>query len=170
MDIKGDFMKFLLEFYSNGKLVKGSNCIVIVLISKDFRLSTYISCRLYVYFRPRLKLVINKVISETQSAFIKGKQNLDGIVIAYDVVDGAKKLNKELILFKVDFEKAYGYVEWENLDSVMAKMGFSRKWRHWIMTCIGLATTSVLINGSPTRDFRLGRGLRQGTLYLPSCF
>jgi hypothetical protein len=26
MDIKGDFMKFLLEFYSNGKLVKGSYC------------------------------------------------------------------------------------------------------------------------------------------------
>jgi hypothetical protein len=76
----------------------------------------------------RLKLEINKVISEIQSAFIKGRQILHGIVIANEVVDNAKKFNKELIFFKVNFEKTYDSVEWEYLDSVMAKMGFSTKW------------------------------------------
>jgi hypothetical protein len=76
----------------------------------------------------RLKLEINKVILEIQSAFIKGRQILHGIVIANEVVDNAKKFNKELIFFKVNFEKTYDSVEWEYLDSVMAKMGFSTKW------------------------------------------
>ncbi|KAK2421039.1 hypothetical protein QL285_031710 [Trifolium repens] len=70
----------------------------------------------------RLKLVINKIIYETQSAFIKGTQILDGILIANVVVDDAKKLNKELIMFKVDFEKAYDLVKWEYLNSVMATL------------------------------------------------
>lgn len=30
------------------------------------------------------------------------------------------------------------------------------------MECVGTATTSVLVNGSPTNEFHMGRGLRQG--------
>jgi len=44
----------------------------------------------------------------------------------------------------------------------MLKMGFPVLWRKWIKECIGTATTSVLVNGSPTDEFSLKRGLRQG--------
>lgn len=63
------------------------------------------------------------------SAFIKGKQILDGILIANELVDDTKKDRKELLLFKVDFEKAYDSVDWGYLDEVMAKMNFPRLWR-----------------------------------------
>jgi hypothetical protein len=59
----------------------------------------------------RLRLVVGNVISETQTAFVKDRQILDGILIANEVVDEARKLNKELLLFKVDFEKAYDSVD-----------------------------------------------------------
>jgi len=49
---------------------------------------------------------VGSVVSQSQSAFIKGKQILDGILIANEVVDLARRLNKELLLFKVDFEKS----------------------------------------------------------------
>jgi len=55
----------------------------------------------------RLRLVIGSVVSDTQSAFFKGRQILDGILLANEVVDEASKCKKELLLFKVDFEKAY---------------------------------------------------------------
>jgi hypothetical protein len=109
-----------------------------------------------------LKSVIGKVISETQSTFVKDRQILDGILIVNEVVDDAKKRKKELLMFKVDFEKTYDSVEWGYLDSVMIKMGFSIKWRQWIMTCVSTATVSVLVNGSPTHEFSMERGLRQG--------
>jgi hypothetical protein len=35
----------------------------------------------------RLQMVIGSVISETQTAFVKDKQILDGILIANEVVD-----------------------------------------------------------------------------------
>jgi len=67
-----------------------------------------------------------------------------------------------LLLFKVDFEKAYDSINWNYLDAVMLKMGFPTLWQKWINKCIGTATASVLVNWSPTEEFSLGRGLRQG--------
>ena len=63
-------------------------------------------------------------------------------------------------MFKVDFKKAYDSVEWEYLEAVMLKMGFSIKWCKWIMECVRSTTTLVLVNRSPTDEFYLGRGLR----------
>jgi len=87
---------------------------------------------------------------------------LDGILIANEAVDEARRLNKELLLFKVDFEKAYDSVDLKYLDSVMANMNFPPLWGKWINECVGTAQASVLVNGCPTDEFHLERGLRQG--------
>ncbi|PNX57874.1 cysteine-rich receptor-like protein kinase, partial [Trifolium pratense] len=81
---------------------------------------------------------------------------------------------KELMLFKVDFEKAYDSVDWGYLDKVMERMSFPILWRKWIRECVGTTTTSVLVNGCPTDEFPLERGLRQGDplssfLFSPGC-
>lgn len=74
--------------------------------------------------------------------------------------DEASKLKKELMLFMVDFEKAYDSVDWGYLYSVMERMSFHVLWRKWIRECVCTTTTSVLVNGSPTKEFPLQRGLR----------
>lgn len=58
----------------------------------------------------RLRQVIGSVISETQSTFVKDRQILDEIIITNKVVDEARKMYKEMFLFKVDFEKVYDSV------------------------------------------------------------
>jgi hypothetical protein len=78
------------------------------------------------------------------------------------VVDEASKLRKEILLFKVDFKKAYDSVDWGYLDAVMEQMSFPVLWRKWIRECIGTAIASVLVNGSHTNEFSLHRGLHQG--------
>lgn len=56
----------------------------------------------------RLQAVIGNVVSDSQSAFVKGKQILDGILLANEAVDEARRLNKDMLIFKVDFEKYVG--------------------------------------------------------------
>lgn len=98
----------------------------------------------------RLRGVIGSVVYDSQSAFVKGKQILDSILIVNEAVDEARRMGKELLMFKVDFEKAYDSVDFKYLDSVMVNMNFPTIWRKWIYECIGITTTSILVNGSPT--------------------
>lgn len=53
-------------------------------------------------------------------------------MVANEIVDEARKCQKEMILFKVDFEKVYYSIDWGYLDKVMSKMGFLTLWRKWI--------------------------------------
>lgn len=41
-------------------------------------------------------------------------------------------------------------------------MGFGQKWRSGILSCLSSARVSVLIKSSPTKEFSMERGLRQG--------
>jgi len=118
----------------------------------------------------RLRTVIGSVISDTQSAFIKGRHILDGILVANEVVDKAKKCNKDLLLFKVDFEEAYDSVDWKYMEDVMEKMAFPTLWRKWMRECVTTASSSVLVIGRPTDQFSLAKGLRQGDSLSPFLF
>nr|GFC91674.1 LINE-1 reverse transcriptase like [Tanacetum cinerariifolium] len=41
-------------------------------------------------------------------------------------------------------------------------MGFGNKWIRWVDTCLRSASMSILVNGSPSEEFGLERGIRQG--------
>ena len=72
----------------------------------------------------RLKKVMGKVISESQNAFVEGRQILDVVLIANEVVDSKLKSNEGSVLCKLDIEKTYDHVNWKFLFAVLRKMGF----------------------------------------------
>ncbi|CAJ2647900.1 unnamed protein product [Trifolium pratense] len=180
-EMQGNVMRFISEFHRNGRLTKGLNASFIALIPKvnspqslnDFRPISLVGSLYKILAKVlanRLRLVMGSVISASQTAFVQGRQILDGILVANEVVDEARKSKKELFLFKVDFEKAYDSVDWGYLDAVMGRMGFPTLWRKWIKECVCTATASVLVNGSPTDEFPVERGLRQGDPLSPFLF
>nr|GEY67829.1 RNA-directed DNA polymerase, eukaryota, reverse transcriptase zinc-binding domain protein [Tanacetum cinerariifolium] len=110
----------------------------------------------------RLARVIDTVISMEQSAFIKQRQILDGPLMVNEVIQWCKRKKSKLMVFKVDFEKAFDTISWDFLFQVLNFMGFNETWIRWISGCLHSAAASILINGSPTCEFNIHRGLRQG--------
>ncbi|GKD27472.1 putative RNA-directed DNA polymerase, eukaryota, reverse transcriptase zinc-binding domain protein [Tanacetum coccineum] len=83
------------------------------------------------------------LISLNQSAFINGRQILDGCLIANEIIRMARMEDHKLLLFKVDFEKAFDSVNWNFLISIMRQMGFGEKWRNWIASSEALQVITV---------------------------
>ncbi|KAK3231063.1 hypothetical protein Dsin_002944 [Dipteronia sinensis] len=105
---------------------------------------------------------MHKVISESQMAFVGGRQIMDSFIISEEIINMWKREKEGNVVVKLDFEKAYDNVEHGFLDASMENMGFGERWRGWIRECISTPLLSVLVNGSHTTQFGMERGLRQG--------
>ena len=73
-------------------------------------------------------------------------------------------------MLKLDFEKAFDYVNWDFPISTLKGLGCGDKWIDWIRMCITLAKFSVSVNDSPKGFFGALNGLRQGDPLSPLLF
>jgi hypothetical protein len=148
---------FFAEFHRHGRLTKGLNSTFIALIPKkenpqrlaDFRPISLVSSLYKIMSKVlanKLRKVVCKVVYESQTTFVQGRQILDEILIANEIADDARRIKKDLLLFQVDFEKAYDWVDWRFLGDVMIKMNFLLLWCKWIFECVTIASASVLAN------------------------
>ena len=118
----------------------------------------------------RMKNVLDKLISETQTGFLKGRYIGENTRFLYDLVERLNKENLPGILVLVDFEKAFDSLEWNFISKTLDFFGFGSSFVKWFKTLYSDISSSVLNNGDFTDFFRISRGVRQGDPLSPYIF
>jgi len=179
--LKYDIMEALYLFQETGDIPKGCNASFIALVPKvndplslkQFRPISLVGIFYKIVTKVlagRMKEVLALVIDEHQYVFLRNKGLLDSVLIANEVVEEVRRNRRSALCFKVDYEKAYDSVKWNFLLDMLHKLGFHSKWIKWVTGCLKSSSISVLVNGSPTEEFKPLRGLRQGDPLFPFLF
>ncbi|RVW87682.1 LINE-1 retrotransposable element ORF2 protein [Vitis vinifera] len=119
--IKEDLVKVFAEFHRSGIINQSTNASFIVLLPKksmsrrisDFKPISLITSLYKIIAKVlagRIRGVLHETIHSTQGAFVQGRQILDAVLIANEIVDDKRKSGEEGVVFKIDFEKAYDHV------------------------------------------------------------
>ena len=126
-DVLGpEVMRVMGDFHAGRCQMERLNKVFLVLIPKnpgaeqigDFRpiaLSNSIYLIIAKVLANRLREVMDDLISPLQSAFIPGRQMIDSIVMAEEIVAAWRRSGTIGFLWKVDFAKAYDSIDWRYL-------------------------------------------------------
>jgi len=108
----------------------------------------------------RLKPLLPTLVSVEQSGYVEGKQILDNIIQAHEVVHSLTNNRKARMIMELDITKAYDKLNWTYIRKVLTIFGFHHNWIRWVMALVTSPNFSILVNGSPSKNFIPSIGLR----------
>jgi len=171
--IKDDLMALFTDFHLGSLPLNCLNFGTIILLpkKKDAKVIQQYRpiCLLNVSFKiftkvatNRLSTIAQKIIRPTQTAFLPGRNIMEGAVILHETLHELHTKKQDGVIFKIDFEKAYDKVKWSFLQQTLRMKGFSQKWCEWVQKFTQGGNVNIKVNDQLGFYFQTRKGLRQG--------
>lgn len=113
----------------------------------------------------RLNRVMKKWIHRDQIGFMKDRIIYDNVLCAHEVLSQDEKY-----CVSVDFKKAYDSVSHASLLKTLEFLGLPERLKILIGNMISGSSAQVLVNGTLSDSFDIGRGVKQGDPLSPLLF
>nr|XP_020149437.1 uncharacterized protein LOC109734646 [Aegilops tauschii subsp. strangulata] len=137
--IKPEIMAIFDEFYVGTIDLGRLNYGIISLIPKvpgasdirQFRPITVINVIFRILakgYANRVTLLADLITHPNQSAFVKERYILDGVLVLHEVLHEVRSKHLKAVFLKIDFHKAYDTVSWSFLREVLLRKGFDDRW------------------------------------------
>src|SRR6266498_2851900 len=125
----------------------------ICLLSVSFKIFTKVITN-------RLNTVADKMVSLTQTAFLRGRNIPERVVILHETIHEMHRKKLSGVILKIDFKQAYDKVKWQFLLQTLRMKGFSPKWISWVKSFISGGSVAVNVNNDIGHYFQTKKGLR----------
>ena len=170
--IKSEVSKVIINIINGTMLQENQKRAIIALIPKDGDLTALKSWRPISLICSDVKIVAKilamrlyplmpSLISENQYC-VNSKSIVQCNSKLRDIMYYANENNLSGALINLDWEKAFDRVDWGFLTKIMEKLGFPRFIIEWVVILYTNITSSCLVNGNVTQEFKIERGVRQG--------
>jgi hypothetical protein len=100
------------------------------------------------------------LIHQNQYGFIRSRTIQDCLAWSFEYQHICHKSKKELMILKLDFEKAFDKIEHQAMLQTMEHKGFDNTWLGSMRSIFASGTFAFLLNGVPGKTFHYRRGIR----------
>jgi len=116
----------------------------------------------------RLQQYVNWELPDVQAGFRKGRGARDQIANMHWIIEKAKEFQKNIYFCFIDYTKAFGCVDHNELWKILQGMGIPDHFTYLLQNMYACQEATVKTGHGTTNWFQIGKGVHQGCM-LPPC-